>query len=60
MIYIMLTGMRPLVIQHDPVARQPNSVPTLLRLYRLVKGETRILPRHLRMRGRLLTPEVEH
>ena len=30
MIYIMLTGMRPLVIQHDPVARQPNSVPTLL------------------------------
>ena len=30
MIYIMLTAMRPLVIQHDPVARQPNSVPTLL------------------------------
>ena len=30
MIYIMLTGMRPLVIQHDPVARQLNSVPTLL------------------------------
>jgi cytochrome P450 len=30
MIYIMLTAMRPLVIQHDPVARQPNKVPTLL------------------------------
>jgi hypothetical protein len=30
MIYIMLTAMRPLVIQHDPVARQPNSVSTLL------------------------------
>ena len=28
MIYIMLTGMRPLVIQHDPVARQLNSVRT--------------------------------
>jgi cytochrome P450 len=26
----MLSGMRPLVIQHDPVARQLNSVPTLL------------------------------
>ena len=24
MIYIMLTAMRPLVIQHDPVARQPT------------------------------------
>jgi len=30
MIYIMLTAMRPLVIRHDPVARQPNSAPTLL------------------------------
>ena len=30
MIYTMLTAMRPLVIQHDPVARQPNSVPTRL------------------------------
>jgi hypothetical protein len=29
----MLTGMRPLVIQHDPVARQLNSVPTLLPLH---------------------------
>ena len=48
MIYIMLTAMRPLVIQHDPVARQPNSVPTLLRRYWSVKGERRILPRHLR------------
>ena len=40
--------MRPLVIQHDPVAGQPNSVPTLLRRYWSVKDERRILPRHLR------------
>lgn len=48
MIYIMLTAMCPLVIQHDPVARPPNSVPTLLRRYWSVKDEGRILPRHLR------------
>ena len=30
------------------VARQPNSVPTLLRRYWSVEGERRILPRHLR------------